>query len=213
MKFWSTKRLAIFGSTSFETTKRKKNSYTICRCGQARSRLGSSSSGSENASGSLLRVCKARKMLAPTMLTTSCINASLKQFRVLFTYSTISRSVWRLASFSFWLLSLWKSKTTEQTSIFLRKRSVRSCGGASRSFGMAAKLDDSVAGFAVAALFPLEYVGVALLFAARSPPLPLLLPLPLPVAPVRVVELFLSSLPIRRLTVWISFMTSDRGPC
>lgn len=37
-------------------------------------------------SASLFLVCRARKIFAPTMLTTSCINASLKQFRVLFTY-------------------------------------------------------------------------------------------------------------------------------
>ena len=33
----------------------------------------------------------------PTMPTTSCISVSLKQLRVLFTYSTISSSVCRLA--------------------------------------------------------------------------------------------------------------------
>mmetsp|Transcript_79403 Transcript_79403/g.125311 ORF Transcript_79403/g.125311 Transcript_79403/m.125311 type:complete len:223 (-) Transcript_79403:65-733(-) len=213
MKFWSTNRLAILGSTSFETTNRRKNSYTICKCGHARSREGSSSSGSEKARGSLFLVWRARKMFAPTMLTTSCIKASLKQFRVLLTYSTISKRVWRLASFSFCMLSLWKSKTTAQTSIFLRKRSVRSCGGASRNLGIVAKLEDSVAGFVVAARLLEELAGVvALLFAARSPD-PEVLP-PLLVAPVRLVDVFLSpSFPIRRFTVWISFMTQTAMIC
>mmetsp|Transcript_27402 Transcript_27402/g.73109 ORF Transcript_27402/g.73109 Transcript_27402/m.73109 type:complete len:216 (-) Transcript_27402:34-681(-) len=137
MKFWSTNLLAILGSTSFDTTKRKNSSYTICRCGQVFSKYGSSSSGSEKVNTSLLRVCKARKMFAPTMLTTLCMRDSLKQLRVLLTYSTISSSVWRLASFSRWAVSWPKSSAAEQASIFLRKSSGRSSGGASRSLGSA----------------------------------------------------------------------------
>ena len=39
-------RFATFGSTSLDTIKRKKNSYTSCKCGQPGSRNGSSSSAS-----------------------------------------------------------------------------------------------------------------------------------------------------------------------
>lgn len=39
-------RFPIFVLKSGLSTKRKKNSYTICKCGQANSRTGSSSSGS-----------------------------------------------------------------------------------------------------------------------------------------------------------------------
>mmetsp|Transcript_95011 Transcript_95011/g.273495 ORF Transcript_95011/g.273495 Transcript_95011/m.273495 type:complete len:223 (-) Transcript_95011:27-695(-) len=195
MKFWSTKRFAIFGSTSFDTTKRKKNSYTIWRWGQARSRDGSSSSGSEKANGSLFLVCKALKMFAPTMLTTSCINASLKQLRVLFTYSTISNNVCLFASFSRWFESLWKSNTVEQTSILRRKSSARSPGGASRSLGRAGNTPSDV-GFAPAVALAPPADEAALPFgigASRAPPLG--------------VALLFSSEPMRRLTVWMSFMS------
>jgi hypothetical protein len=78
-------------------------------------------------------------MFAPTMLTTCSINTSLKQFRVLLTYSTISSRVRRFISFSRRNVSVEKSNTTEQTSIFFWKSSHRSVGGASRSLGRAAK--------------------------------------------------------------------------
>lgn len=68
---------------------------------------------------------------------------------------------------------------------------MRSCGGASRSFGMVAKLDVSAAGFAVAARLVDVAAEAALLLAAGSPE-PLVLPL---VAPVRLVDVFLSSVP------------------
>mmetsp|Transcript_17330 Transcript_17330/g.54461 ORF Transcript_17330/g.54461 Transcript_17330/m.54461 type:complete len:218 (-) Transcript_17330:45-698(-) len=193
MKFWSTNRLAIFGSTSLDTTKRRKNSYTICRCGHARSRDGSSSSGSENASGSLFRVCKARKMLAPTMLTTSAIRPSLKQVRVLLTYSTISRSVCRFASFSRAFESSWKSKICEQASILRRRSSARSPEGASRSLGRAEQPPLSAGGFAGGALVP---EGAALAFASG----------PLAVARPAAVARLSVSLPMRRFTVWRIFM-------
>mmetsp|Transcript_40699 Transcript_40699/g.107852 ORF Transcript_40699/g.107852 Transcript_40699/m.107852 type:complete len:217 (+) Transcript_40699:590-1240(+) len=197
MKFWSTKRFAILGSTSFETMKRRKNSYTICKCGHALSRLGSSSSGSEKVLTSLFRICRARKILTLTMFTTFCMRASLKQFRVLFTYSTISSRVWRLASFSRWHESFEKLKTTQQTSIFRRNRSDRSTAGASRSFGSAAIAPASTAERGTpealppspAAAEPAERLFAEGSFAPDALPL-------------------LSSLPMRRFTVWMSFMPS-----
>jgi hypothetical protein len=49
-----------------ETTKRRKNSYTICKCGHAGSRIGSSSSGSKGVSFD--RAGSGRKMLADTFI-------------------------------------------------------------------------------------------------------------------------------------------------
>ena len=42
-------RLAVLGWKSGDSRNRRKNSYTSCRCGQAASNVGSSSSGSNSA--------------------------------------------------------------------------------------------------------------------------------------------------------------------
>lgn len=52
--FWSINFFAVFGWKSWASRKWRKNSYTICKCGQDVSRVGSSSSGSNSAPDGLL---------------------------------------------------------------------------------------------------------------------------------------------------------------
>ena len=67
-----------FGSVSFETTYRSKNSYTYCRCGHDASRTGSSSSGSYCMLCGVFVGASPRKRFAEIIAVTSGKVCSLK---------------------------------------------------------------------------------------------------------------------------------------
>lgn len=75
------KRLATEGWKSGLSRKRRKNSYTSCRCGQAASRVGSSSSGSNSAAFGFSGGGSVRKRLIPNMLITSGYMSSVMTLR------------------------------------------------------------------------------------------------------------------------------------
>ena len=60
---WSMCFLAVDGWKSGDSKKRRKNSYTICKCGQLGSRVGSSSSGSNCSPLGFVEGGRARKAL------------------------------------------------------------------------------------------------------------------------------------------------------
>ena len=74
---WSMYFLAMLAEKSADSMKRRKNSYTICRWGQAASRLGSSSSGSNSAPLGLLGGGRVLKRLEANMCTASA-NENMK---------------------------------------------------------------------------------------------------------------------------------------